>query len=418
MAQYELKHGQWLWSEQHLYGAERLGVDHVLDSVWTDSTWVGVTVYDYACQCYVSDGSEALTLQHHVRYARSKKYELTNHLGNVMVVVSDMAIASAATNFLLPDVVSATDYYPFGLEMVGRTYISHAYSFSFNTQMKSPEILPGHTTAMYWEYDARIGRRWELDPKTFIGWSGYVCLGDSPIGFNDILGDKWKNTADVAKAEDLTTKLKDVREIKNNDKNRLQKKMDRALRKGNDKKFLELAKQKRELSEEISYLDMSINNIAKMGSLSEPQVFTFDAITSIVGETYMNTSREIVIEFNSDANAIHELNHGAQYLSLDLTYLPLGKGHAKALDLHDEVECYRAQFAFDKTSMPNLPSSILEINIQYVMGIKVQGKPLYYDLMYRKENRFAGQKMNPVYSENDKAMSLFPYPRVKASHHE
>jgi hypothetical protein len=204
MAVYEYKQGSWSHAEQHasttlsnhLYGSERLGVDQVLDSVWTDSTWVGVTVYNYACQCYASDGSQKLTLQHHVRYARSKKYELTNHTsttlsdhpGNVMVVVSDMAIASATTDFLLPDVVSATDYFPFGMELPNRTFSAGAYDFGFNTQMESPEILAGHTTALYWEYDGRIGRRWELDPVVKVWESGYAVNSCNPILMVDPLG--------------------------------------------------------------------------------------------------------------------------------------------------------------------------------------------------------------------------------------
>jgi hypothetical protein len=46
-----------------------------------------------------------------------------------------------------------------------------------------------HTTAMFWEYDSRLGRRWNLDPKPFVGLSEYACLGDNPIWFCDIHGD-------------------------------------------------------------------------------------------------------------------------------------------------------------------------------------------------------------------------------------
>jgi hypothetical protein len=124
----------------------------------------------------------------HYSYHGVKHYELTNHLGNVMVVVTDQSYAEGLV--VLPTVVSATDYFPFGMEMVGRSFSSSTYSFGFNTQMESPEIAPGHTTAMYWEYDARIGRRWERDPVVKEWESGYACLGNNPILFSDWFGDE------------------------------------------------------------------------------------------------------------------------------------------------------------------------------------------------------------------------------------
>ena len=57
---------------------------------------------------------------------------------------------------------------------------------------------------MFWEYDGRIGRRWNLDPKSTIGVSDYSCLGNSPIWHNDPLGDKikGKTNEDATKAQD------------------------------------------------------------------------------------------------------------------------------------------------------------------------------------------------------------------------
>ena len=49
--------------------------------------------------------------------------------------------------------------------MPGRKYSAgSAYRYGFNGQEKSDEIGEGLTTAMYWEYDSRIGRRWNVDP--------------------------------------------------------------------------------------------------------------------------------------------------------------------------------------------------------------------------------------------------------------
>jgi len=47
----------------------------------------------------------------------------------------------------------------------GRQYNAGTqYRYGFKGQENSDEISPNTTTAEYWEYDARIGRRWNIDP--------------------------------------------------------------------------------------------------------------------------------------------------------------------------------------------------------------------------------------------------------------
>lgn len=45
-----------------------------------------------------------------------------------------------------------------------------------------------HNTAEFWEYDPRIGRRWNLDPKPTTGISEYAVLNNSPLLYSDLLG--------------------------------------------------------------------------------------------------------------------------------------------------------------------------------------------------------------------------------------
>ena len=52
-----------------------------------------------------------------------------------------------------------------------------------------------HTTALFWEYDTRLGRRWNLDPKPQVFISDYAVLGNNPIINTDILGDKFTDSA-------------------------------------------------------------------------------------------------------------------------------------------------------------------------------------------------------------------------------
>jgi RHS repeat-associated protein len=115
----------------------------------------------------------------------------------VLVTVSDKRIAvdsdnDGLINYYNADVVTANDYYPFGSQMPGRKYSqpNSSYRYGFNGQMKSEEIGAGLTTAMYWEYDSRIGRRWNQDPVLKVWESPYMCFSGNPIYFSDIHGDE------------------------------------------------------------------------------------------------------------------------------------------------------------------------------------------------------------------------------------
>ena len=69
--------------------------------------------------------------------------------------------------------------------------IELGYRFAFNGQEKTDEIsgLGNHNTAKFWEYDTRLGRRWNVDPKPNPSISNYACFGNNPIINIDILGD-------------------------------------------------------------------------------------------------------------------------------------------------------------------------------------------------------------------------------------
>lgn len=93
---------------------------------------------------------------------------------------------------IFTDTQSTNDYYPFGSRLPGRGFDVGRYKFGFNGQEKDNEItgIDGtHTTAMFWEYDSRIGRRWNMDPKPIIGMSSYSCFMDNPIKNSDRKGD-------------------------------------------------------------------------------------------------------------------------------------------------------------------------------------------------------------------------------------
>jgi hypothetical protein len=60
-----------------------------------------------------------------------------------------------------------------------------------NGQEKDVEIFKGAYGAKFWEYDSRIGRRWNLDPVLKEWESPYACFSGNPIVNSDPNGDDW-----------------------------------------------------------------------------------------------------------------------------------------------------------------------------------------------------------------------------------
>lgn len=69
--------------------------------------------------------------------------------------------------------------------------IKSGYRFAFNGQEKVDEIsgAGNHNTALFWEYDTRLGRRWNIDPVVKPFESSYATFSDNPIYFIDPNGD-------------------------------------------------------------------------------------------------------------------------------------------------------------------------------------------------------------------------------------
>ena len=114
---------------------------------------------------------------------------LDNHLGNVLAVVSDRKIAvedqgnPGTVEYYEADVVSAQDYHPFGMIMPGRSVSAGEYRYGFGGQEMDNEISgTGNSyTAEYWQYDSRLGRRWNVDPVVKHHESSYAAFANNPI---------------------------------------------------------------------------------------------------------------------------------------------------------------------------------------------------------------------------------------------
>ncbi|MBX3256093.1 MAG: hypothetical protein KF862_18295 [Chitinophagaceae bacterium] len=91
------------------------------------------------------------------------------------------------------DVMTAADYSPFGMTLPGRAYNNHwqKYRYGFNGQEADHEVNGPYNSynAEFWQYEPRVGRRWNVDPKPTVGISPYAAFNNSPIYNSDPYGD-------------------------------------------------------------------------------------------------------------------------------------------------------------------------------------------------------------------------------------
>jgi len=69
-----------------------------------------------------TDPGAPASVNDYERRVGSREYELTNHLGNVLATVSDYKVYDQGEDAYYASVLTAQDYYPFGMQIPGRSY--------------------------------------------------------------------------------------------------------------------------------------------------------------------------------------------------------------------------------------------------------------------------------------------------------
>lgn len=128
----------------------------------------------------------------YTRQMGNKLYELSDHLGNVHVVVTDQKIGVAytsttAADYYIATIASAQDYYPFGEVKPGTSYNTPDYRYGFNgkeTQSELNEDVYDFGPRMH---NAALGRFMSVDKLTsvFASFSPYLFAANSPIIFKE-----------------------------------------------------------------------------------------------------------------------------------------------------------------------------------------------------------------------------------------
>ncbi|MBL7740729.1 MAG: hypothetical protein JNK14_16035 [Chitinophagaceae bacterium] len=161
----------YMWKEQHLYGSSRIGM------VNTNVTYTGSDAYDPGND-NIGNGVVGL-----------RTYELSNHLGNVLAVINDIKTGFPDGHFEAT-VLSANDYYPFGMLQPGRKFSAvESYRYGFNGKENDNEG-PIQYDYGFRIYDSRLVRFKSVDPLTngYPELTPYQFASNRPIDGIDLDG--------------------------------------------------------------------------------------------------------------------------------------------------------------------------------------------------------------------------------------
>jgi len=178
-------------AERHIYGSSRLGM--ITEKVEFEYVYGNQPTEDLVSTLAIEE-----TVNFELEYSVGKKqYELSNHLGNVLTVISDWkvpVISGASVVSYSTVVVSSQDYSPFGVTLSGRSW-SEGYRYGLMGYEMDNELKgDGNSYDMGARlYDPRTGRTPSVDPAAtlFPSDSPYIFAGNNPIFYVDEEG-KWK----------------------------------------------------------------------------------------------------------------------------------------------------------------------------------------------------------------------------------
>lgn len=179
-------------TEQHLYGSARVGTALTNEKLYPE----------------VPKNPHLPDTSHYPIFEGWKHYEISNHLGNVLAVITDRKRAGntsgAGITWFDADVVSAQQYYPFGMIMPDTTSTAlrrqysnpncfdKDYRYGFNGKEGDDEVKGDDNQQDYGMriYDPRVGRFLSVDPigREYPWYTPYQFAGNMPVWAVDLDG--------------------------------------------------------------------------------------------------------------------------------------------------------------------------------------------------------------------------------------
>ena len=215
-------------SEWHIYGSSRLGIQkpvskdsHAVPNfvgiasagtgrelvhIEFNGSWSSYEV-NYADTSNTTITTYQMSYEYYSLTRGEKNYELVNHLGNVLVVISDKKLKTCTgdtVNYFTADVVQATDYSAFGVMLKGREYYADTagkYGMGFDGKLIDNETYGDGNEYDYGFriYSPRLGKFLSVDPLApkFPFYSPYHFAGNKPTiavdldGLEDFVVIRW-----------------------------------------------------------------------------------------------------------------------------------------------------------------------------------------------------------------------------------
>jgi len=136
-----------------------------------------------------------------------KHFELTNHLGNILTTISDIKEqqnydSDNEVDCYTAQILSNSDYYPFGVNMTERSYNNTGRRYGFNGKENDEELETMDFGARLLDGDLGVWLAGDPLAMKFPSESSYIYAGDSPIVFADVDGKyKWPKGQEHAYAK-------------------------------------------------------------------------------------------------------------------------------------------------------------------------------------------------------------------------
>ena len=226
------------------------------------------------------------------------------------------------------------------------------YKYGFNTKEKDDEMAGdgNRYTADFWQYDSRLGRKFNLDSIDQVWMSNYSVLVNNPILMDDINGDEF-SPEDKKEVKKYDKSLKSNLNFVDKEITKLSKNLSRNL---NDLVNADLNENEREnIPNEISRLNNEINQLKineselNQAKIELEDLKTKKEIIRLVRDDQPRIRKigdEFVLNYYDWGSLGHELKHVFQFYQGKINFETDGRA-GNLYDKNDEVKAFRREFA-------------------------------------------------------------------------